>query len=204
MSLLDLEGQSFLSELDADGLAVLQQIVNECQSVIWLCPGGIQCEDSPKHGLVYGWARAMAFESSLSYFATVSVNPGAVSQPEFVCSHVLKTLSQVGRETRGHEREMALINDVCYIPRATAHEDLNRLVKQELTSSIMDVPYAAEKPLEVALSRPGVLETVHFKEDAGYYEPLSPTDVEIKVQAAGMIFKVLRNGLVLVEYIAYI
>lgn len=192
IALLDLEGNAFLNTMNEAEFTGLQELVRCANKLIWINPGGIQSTSKPEFGMLYGWARTIAFENPLAEFITIDVNMEAQQNVyQRVIDIFLQTFT--GRAIR--EREIGLQDGVTYITRMTENHAMNeKYIKEELMiAGPMDTQYDPKRSTSLHMTQPGLLDTFYFKDDNTVQAPLGHDEVLIEVEYSALAFKVRKN-----------
>ncbi|EPS35452.1 hypothetical protein H072_11126 [Dactylellina haptotyla CBS 200.50] len=192
--LWDTDQESLLSKLDEENLIMLQRTLNTSNNVLWIQTAAYNSAEFASQHLVDGLSRVVRQEHSMVNFATVSLSssqheiPGRVRAISQVCDLLLSGadalyLPQTFRET----------NPGCIeFYRLTEAAELTEKVQSvKLAPVPTQAVWGRCGPLKLAVTSPGVLDTIHFVEDLEYNHQqwLQDNEVEVEVKAAGVNFK---------------
>ncbi|KAL8936336.1 MAG: hypothetical protein Q9216_004984 [Gyalolechia sp. 2 TL-2023] len=188
--LLDMEA-TFLRDTREADFAAFKKIISSCKGVLWVSRGGGKRAPLPETGLITGLGRNILSESWDTKFIELSLE---IDSPVArMTDHVTKVIS-IGlcSNNEDSESEFREQNGRLHIGRVVPIEDLNQMVISKTTIRAPKLQRLGQSPgraLALTIESPGLLETLHFKDDPAFLKPLADDEVEIKVRATGMNFK---------------
>ncbi|KAL9085918.1 MAG: hypothetical protein Q9165_007401 [Trypethelium subeluteriae] len=169
----------------------LQSALSRSVSSLWLTKGDLMTGKEPLHAMISGLAKGMKTENSSLRFSILDLDkiPGGSEIELF--SLVGQLESRVSDATRlNDDSEFRYKDGILYISRLTADDGLNERSKAIASqdSHIEQVPLKDLKstPVQLAIEKPGVLSTIHFKQDPKFAIPLAADEVDIEVKFAGV------------------
>ncbi|PFH58774.1 hypothetical protein XA68_13216 [Ophiocordyceps unilateralis] len=193
--LLELD-RPFLYSISRTAYSQLKGLLQSARHVLWLTfAGGSECGEA-EYGLVHGLARALRNE-----YHTLDMTIAALQRPH---DEALLSVRQTDSLTRllldKHVDPKPWLRDVEYlelkgmlqVPRLAADanvmHELHRRSRPQSTAMVLvkDAP-----PLRLAMGSPGMLDTLHYRQDDDDDDsaPLSADEVQVQTQAIGMNFK---------------
>ncbi|KAL8891066.1 MAG: hypothetical protein Q9215_001837 [Flavoplaca cf. flavocitrina] len=191
ISLLELDS-SFFEQIDEDRWSAFKSLVSSTASILWVTQADSTSNKIAELGMVTGLGRAIRSENMESQFIQLALEPSGSGY--HVVEQVLKvhrTLLNAPPETLPDHEYQEKNGWLCIGRLAEAgllnqdlHRDMNVL-------KAVPTPFGIDpkRRLELAIETPGLLETLQFRDDPLYDQPLGPTDVEIEVKASGVNFK---------------
>lgn len=181
-----------ISELD---LACLVRTIDEIQSsastLLWLSPPAqVDCQD-PFHGQILGLARSLRTEMGLD-IATLELEHLSMQAAQAVPQVMQKvqrsrSLDRIGDRGLDPDMEFAFVAGEIQIPRFHWYS-----VSEALAH---DLPPPDTRHL--VIGQRGMLQTLQW--EGGYFEPLAPDDIELKIAATGMNFLDLAIAMNIVD-----
>ncbi|KAJ2994317.1 hypothetical protein NUW58_g1586 [Xylaria curta] len=170
---------------------LVKGLIQRSTNILWVSSPDISAGrgsySSPYAGIKDGLSRTLRSEFSNKKIITVTL--------EYPSSDTLETASKISKVFAFAFIEK--LPDVEYVERE-GYISIGRLVEDahlnfELSSSISPetkvAPWFPGPPLKLDMGMRGQLDTLYFVEDAGYYEELGPTDVEIEAKAWAVNFR---------------
>jgi acyl transferase domain-containing protein/NADPH:quinone reductase-like Zn-dependent oxidoreductase len=183
---LILPGSGFgLDDLSVDSWEGLRCILGqENIRLIWVSYGGsMDCTD-PTQAMVQGLLRVARNESQGSRFVNIDVD-GPSSSAEFLAERICEVLD--GKIT---EEEIAIREDVPYIPRVLEDPELNAKLVNGVGGEPSMQNFGSQRALKLQIGTIGLLETLHFAPDEAILtQPLKDDEVEIRVMATALNFR---------------
>lgn len=177
-----------LYQLSHDDFYAIRRICLEAESTTWLTRGGT-CEcKNPKMGLITGLARTIRQESLGIKLATLDLDPQTVIDSSINPDAVIKVLKS--HSLQNVDQEYAIRHGVFMTPRVHLNKGANDLIA---TLNMEQQPEPGHfkqeaRALTLTVGTPGMLDTLYFKDDEVYQQPLRPGDIEIEVKASGLNF----------------
>ncbi|RMZ80672.1 hypothetical protein DV738_g2743, partial [Chaetothyriales sp. CBS 135597] len=184
--LADLE-DPFLEYVSPERYVALQELISAASGLLWLTQGGGPSPRNAKADLVTGFARCMRAENPGLCFVTLSVDQ--VQPVNVVSKTILKVFDTYLQKSSGDITENTLFekDGVIHIGRIIEANTMNEIIAaRSLNQKAVDGLYNTGRPLALAIDSPGLLDTLQFKDDDIYDEPLGPEEVEVQVKATGL------------------
>lgn len=171
----------------ADFEAVRSMILGSA-STTWVTRGGSMDCDNPKLSLITGLSRTIRQETPGICLSVLDLDPAvplhSASNPGFI----LKALR--AHSVAKGDQEFAVRRGRIFIPRVDISKGGNELVafyNTEPTPELLPFKQSG-RALTLTVGTPGMLDTLYFKDDETYQEPLQPHEVEFEVKASGLNF----------------
>ena len=186
--LLELDGP-FFDNVTSDSWAAFQKMVASSRSILWVKAESDSSLSDLTKGLTTGIGRNVLSEYPAVVFSELSLQFQGTVSNEDTARTILKVHERRARQDPANmETELVQSNQQLCIPRFVANADLNRVVHDRVHLSQPDlIEFGADsRALELTMTNPGLLETLQFRDDVVYDQPLGPTEVEIEVEAAGV------------------
>lgn len=187
----------FLAELEKPLLAnikseefnALQGLLTSVSGVLWVVQGAYDNSTNPHVNLVSGLSRTIRSETLLP-FATLDLDGRSeLSEPQ-IPDAVMKVFETVFVRNNPSNSEMEFMEREgrFFTPRVIHDTDTNETVHRETKpSALQTVPFGEDnRPLKMALTNVGALDTLHFTDDDIAETPVGANSIEIKVQAVGV------------------
>ena len=175
---------------------LLHRLLIHVKDILWLNPGGGSAP-APEYAIANGFARVVRNEYDDCRFTVlqleVPASPSAVSLSNMQLGMVATTLRSnhyTHDDASAREYEYVEINNALHIPRVIANPltgseiHTRSLPKYSTLLALKDAP-----PLALTIGTPGLLDTLHFIEDAVAGTPLAEGEIEVHTRAIGMNFK---------------
>ncbi|PYI01233.1 ketoacyl-synt-domain-containing protein [Aspergillus sclerotiicarbonarius CBS 121057] len=176
--LFDIAPKSFL---------ILKRLLLEAAGVCWVTSGTtFECA-RPQAALMIGLSRTIRQEQPDVNLTTVDLDWPNGDKASDACA-IVNVVSECSRGDI--DREFAVRYGRLMIPRIRLDRALNGLTSA-VGSAPRKEPGLLKQPdrgLTVALSSPGILNTIYFRDDPLYNKSLATNDVEIEVKASGVNF----------------
>ncbi|KAF2638710.1 polyketide synthase PksD [Massarina eburnea CBS 473.64] len=173
---------AFLAEIDAVAFNILKKRVLEWKNLLWVstCAGPSL---APYEGVKDGFLRAVRSEAEHKHVVTLTLETALNAT-----THIVKVFTDafLGESP---ELEYSVRDDVLCIPRLVAETRLNSRLNASIHPQPSTSAWLPGPPLKVDIQHHGSLETLHFSEDAQYYEPLKPNDIEMQAKAWDLNFR---------------
>lgn len=156
----------------------------------------------PSYRLIDGLARVLNSETdseTLSFLTLQNQESNINDIPIEEIDHMLAVVKKIDQAAEGYpDTEWIQKNGWLCVPRMIQSASLNQEISSRVTprqevyrSWKDDTAHDGQGvPLKLALGTPGLLNTLHFVEDADVHqEPLLPHQVEVKVEAVGLNYR---------------
>lgn len=192
VSILDFE-ESFLEDLQRAQFEQLQHILLHAGEVLWVTrsdpvdgPGG-----HPNKHIVSGLLRCVKTEDASRRLYELHFVRDLRTGLDATARAVRRRLCTIWDEKdRPEEFETVERDGVLCIPRYIPQDPLNKAMAYNELDAAPEVAEVVQpdRPLKLAIGRPGMLDTLHFLDDEAPLQPLADEEVEIEVKACGMNF----------------
>ncbi|KAF2185395.1 hypothetical protein K469DRAFT_688167 [Zopfia rhizophila CBS 207.26] len=197
----------FLSELENPTLEkisselffVLQQTLGIAKGVLWLTAQEENGQIPPSRTMVDGLARVVRAENQECIFTIASLESGSLDNLVASIMTLIK-ISDFSSTGHAYEPEYRQRNGQFLIGRMIeSRETTKQVLEKSLPVISKKMALKDCPPLRMWVSTPGLLDTLHFIEDTGYYNGLGLDEVEVKVDVIGLNFKDLLLALGRIE-----
>ncbi|KAK4693024.1 hypothetical protein P7C71_g4290, partial [Lecanoromycetidae sp. Uapishka_2] len=176
----------------------LQRMLIHSKGILWVTRGA--GTSNPDANMALGLARSVRSENAGVRLVTLDLDDQQrLSDVEAatVISRVYNYIFGSTHQRSGQDLEFSERKGVIQIPRAlldTAKNDFNRA---EIFGAVPEPQPFAQKnrPLKMKLGTPGLLDSIHFRDEEALLLPIGDEDIEIDVEAAGLNFKDVMIGL---------
>ncbi|KAL9595035.1 MAG: hypothetical protein Q9219_006685 [cf. Caloplaca sp. 3 TL-2023] len=190
VSLLDIDTAVLRDPSEAE-FTTLKTMISSSKGVLWVTRGGGDKAPRPDAALITGLGRNMLSENFCMKFIELAVEMDSpMSQ---VIDHVTNLIvSRLLPSNHDLESEFRERNGQLCIGRAMPDKELDEMVSTKSTTRAPEIQKLGQLPnraLALTIGSPGLLNTLHFKDDPVFYNPLADDEVEIKVHATGVNFK---------------
>ncbi|KAH8690541.1 polyketide synthase [Talaromyces proteolyticus] len=180
-----------LSNMSSETFYNIQKAVHMCNKILFVTAGGGLSPKRPEYSLVDGWARTLRTEKASRSVVTLALdidNEIRIHQVSFIVQILTDVV--IPSSSDDYEPEFVEIDGLLHIPRVRPDTRLSDEIHQEsleLQSSRMAIQNTG--PLKLAIGTPGLLDTLHWRQDHECLQPLQPNEVEIDVKAVGINYK---------------
>lgn len=188
--LADLERPLLATVTDAE-FSALKKLISKAKSLHWITTGAFHKSSVPANAMSVGFTRTMREENPQLAVHLLNLDDGNISA-QAIWEHSTE-VKDVNAE--GIDWEKSVSEGVVYVERVVPDDEL--VVKKVEKPEMEMVEWGSKKPLKMAIETVGLFDTIHFKDDDIYVLPLGEEEVEIKVEAVGMNFKVCFSGSVM-------
>ena len=163
--------------------------LTQAAGILWTI-GGLSM---PSAGLVRGFARTLRAEFQMEKFVTLAIDDWDMPGELFIdfVGRVLEQSFYVENSPGEFDRELAVHDGVVCIPRLV-HDDLmdQDLERETQRGAKILQPFdQQDRPLRLAITSPGFLDTLSFIDDDRLDAPLPKDEIEIQTKAFGLNFK---------------
>ena len=182
----------FLIDLNEKSFARLQHVITSVPGLLWVTGGGgcCQLEDRPGFHLVDGLARVTRTEFNKMVFVTLALDiSSSVSGAHN--DTILRVFRNVVSQTADDfESEYVERNGMLDIGRLEDASRLDQAIHTKIRpNQATSHCFGSGSPLAARIASPGLLNSIHFEEDAMPSKPLDAGEVEIKVESVGVNFR---------------
>ena len=185
--------QPFIFSISRENYSLLKEFLIFAPNILWVnSHGGLFAK--PEYALMQGLARSFRNEYEDHLLTIVSFElHGSLSDLQLnKLIEVLKRnhLVPTGQRTKLSDMEYIEMEGALHIPRMISDRSLsNQLQVKGNPQQSGFTLFQGEIPLRMTMGSPGLLDTLHFREDTEIFSPLVDDEIEVQVQAIGMNFK---------------
>jgi len=181
----------FFEDISEENWKSFKTSVNSALGMLWVTRGCTLSASDPSRSLVTGLGRAMRCENLDTHFVELALE--SESSNEKVVSHIIKVYEQSLLPHKGLlESEYMEQNGRLCIARVAEATSPNLRIHnatKQRQPKFQNLRFEPDRPLELKIGFPGVLESLYFDDDAAHCHQLGGTEVEIEVKAVGINFK---------------
>lgn len=188
--LLELEAP-FLLDVTPTEWDNLQLCIKSATSALWVSNGGLLKGHQPLFAMISGVARGLKTEMGHLRFNILDLDQEPVV-PDSNLYNVLLLFQQRASNTvnSDDDTEFRRKDGITYISRLVADNTMNKQLRakkdQQISTQSTLLKTLRSTPVRLDIDKPGVLSTLHFKEDLDFTLPLADDHVEIEVECAGV------------------
>ncbi|KAK3315828.1 putative polyketide synthase [Apodospora peruviana] len=187
---------SLLDHISPEDFALIQKLCAKAKGILWAVQGAYQDSDSPTGNMAVGLARTIRAETALK-FATIDLDQHHKAEYAKSIDAIISVVNSLSSadSTSSTSMEYMLRSGALYIPRVIKDDEMNKFVHQQQlragsSSEPEPQPFGQKgRPLKMAISSPGLLDTLHFIDDYTLSSALPAEYIEIEVKAVGLNFK---------------
>ena len=179
ISLLEMR-EAFLPHMSIADMQVLQQITKKASQLVWLT--GSAAID-PSLSLSSGLSRALALEQPALDFIVCDIgipkSDGVRSWENEVCQWIAARVCQA---PVNDDKEFFIKDGLLHISRFVPADDLNIRFRQRTEGSLINNTLEQASPARLAISRVGLMDTIHFRQEQelSSMPPIGFVDVDVK------------------------
>ena len=185
----------FLSNALPEQFEATKQILTTAKGVLWVTRGGQVASESPASNLITGLARTVRSEYGGSKIVVLDID----SFEDVSSSTVMHSIASLIESHFGHMRhslnsfdtEYILREGYLQIPRIIQDEEVDKAVALLTKQPTPELQLFQQhgRPLVIETGTPGLLDSIHFVDDARMDEPIPADFIEMEVKATGFNFK---------------
>ena len=148
-------------------------------------------EQRPSGDWIYGFARAIRYEYPGVRLVTLELDSGELDAGVEALSVILNSPTMdLSAPTEEVELEYQERNGEVYVFRLRSEPSLDSYISRDLgRAPSEEAPYLNDRPMSMQLGIPGVLDTIHWEDNAAITGPVDPDYVRMKVCAQSINFK---------------
>jgi acyl transferase domain-containing protein/NADPH:quinone reductase-like Zn-dependent oxidoreductase len=195
---LDLKGKAcivlaevqhpLLFHLQPQQFEAIRTMILGAASTTWVTRGGAIACKNPKMSLITGLARSIRQENMGIALSTIDLDPEILVDEAVNTDALIKALHTHSIEHA--DQEFAVRSALFMVPRVHLHKGVNDLIA---THNVEPTPepglFKQEgRALTLTVGVPGMLDTLHFKDDESWEAPIRSEEIEIQVKASGLNF----------------
>ena len=163
--------------------------LTQAAGILWTI-GGLSL---PSAGLVRGFARTLRAEFQMEKFVTLAIDDWDMPGELFIdfVGRVLEQAFYVENSPGEFDRELAVNDGVVCIPRLVRDDLMDQDLERETQrgAKVLQPFDQQDRPLRLAITSPGFLDTLSFIDDDRLDAPLPKDEIEIQTKAFGLNFK---------------
>ena len=186
--IIDDPQESYITGLDPESFKGLKRLT-QTVGILWIT-GGVS---SPSAGLVRGLARTLRAEFQMDKFVTLAINDWAMPGEILIdlVGRVIEQSFYLECSPGEFDRELAVNDGVVCIPRLVRDDLMDRDLERETQKGAKALQpfYQQDRPLRLAITSPGFLDTLSFTDDDRLSAQLPKDEIEIRTKAFGLNFK---------------
>lgn len=177
IALLELDS-SFLADIGEQDFSVLKAALLDASSTLWVTSGM-----DAENGIVLGLARSMRNENPNLQLRTLHLRNGNSVEPQ----ELARVIQDVFHDSSS-EMEFVFKDGLNNVQRLVQDDAMTeRVLDLEISAPLKSMRLGdASGGLTLDIGVPGMLDTLHFKEDPESAEELAEDEVEIAVKASGL------------------
>ena len=194
--ILDESFYEMLGRIDAAQWQKLQDLVTQQKKVLWVTASAQYRVTEPTNALITGLLRTVRAENPDSVLATLDVDHGPSERISATVHRVLSHLERAAPDAPV-ESEFVEREGVIYVSRVLPDHSINKAEKMALENSVepRTMPFFNDDScIRLTCPRVGNLDSLCFQEVPAVEMPLEDDHVEIDIHAAGLNFKVSKEG----------
>lgn len=181
---------SHLANMTESFFCCLQRILGSVKSVFWVTTGSGSRRD-PRLEMVTGLARTAQSEACKARFGTLSLED--IESPQRTSKMILKTFSaMIMNEPNEFEQQYEEKKGIIHIPRLTEYSKLSEYLSHKTVAQsarLQKLRDDSTRQLILSVRTAGLLDTLEFTDDRSSPGQLAPDEIEVKVEASGLIFR---------------
>lgn len=178
--------QSILATLNATQFRALQAIFQNSRGLFWITRGGYGQDGDPTSNMVSGFSRAIRSESMYK-FATLDLDAEQKLDDTAAVQAILKVFETVvaAPTVANIEMEFQERKGEFWTPRIVKDEVINEYVhRKTFPPAVEETQFGGHaRDLKMAISTPGIFDSLYFVDDELRREALAADQIEIQVKA---------------------
>ena len=190
ISLLE-SNEHVFARCSRDTFEAIRNVTLHSTKLLWVtCHTSRAGMRSPESCAISGLFRAAKSENGRLFVQELHLQKRDKSEAADAAKIIGRVVTSTWALDKGkdYEDEIVEANGVLTIPRLFDEEHLNRTLQ---TIGVKPQPEpqrlsSMERPLKLAIGKPGLLDTLHFVDDSTVLAPLAPDEVVIEVKAAAL------------------
>ena len=185
----------FLSDTSSEQFEAMKGVLTTAKGVLWVTRGSQVGPESPASSMITGFSRTVRSEYGGSKIIVLDTDPYEPVTSASVTNSIAHLIgSHFGRERHSLnsiDTEYRLKDCHLGIPRVIKDTEFNKAIRSLTQQPRPELqPFNQPgRPLVIEIGTPGLLDSIHFVDDARMSEPLPDDFVEIEVKATGFNFK---------------
>ncbi|KAL9122898.1 MAG: hypothetical protein Q9187_000549 [Circinaria calcarea] len=187
--------QSVLSDPSSGQFDNIKNVLLKGEGILWVIKGATIASDTPLSNLITGLARTARSENGGTPIITLDLDSQNTLPSKSAAEMVFQLFkANFGLEGKGgnlSETEYAERDGHLMVPRILEDRALNAFVSSTIRVAVpTNQPFGQHgRALAMEIGTPGLLDTIHFIDDARMLLPLENDSVEVKIKAAGLNFR---------------
>jgi acyl transferase domain-containing protein/NADPH:quinone reductase-like Zn-dependent oxidoreductase/SAM-dependent methyltransferase len=183
----ELEG-SLLSDICETAFGQIQKVLTQAKTIIWIKRGANEDSySSPDYGLSDGLIRVARHEIGNQIISVCIETANSSSVNNISRVYHLAMQERDGKSLRLDHEYQEIEGKLC-VNRLTRATSLDKHVFKR-TAGVVLPQRIAEQKLEVRIRTPGLLDTIFFRENVAFRNPLASDEVDVEVRAVGISYR---------------
>lgn len=181
---------SVLDDVSDEDFVTIQKFLLQSKATFWITNGAMMECDHPETSLIAGLGRTVRHENPNASFTicdleTARTTPGDAESLTSIMVQLLRN----DPESTSIDWEYAIRGGIVYVSRFSPEAALNDMIFSSTSQPPPTMePFKQDRPLNLSIRVPGMLDTFQFEDDDEFDIPLAHDDVEIEVKATGLNF----------------
>lgn len=188
-----------LVDIDSENFARIQRLCLAA-GLLWVTEGGTQESPNPNSAIAIGMIRSVRRENDNLNLVTLDLDAKRTLSAEESADMILTVIRRSfvrKQEVISIENEYSELGGILHVLRFVPDLDMNQFILGEI---VPDTPTPQEypqegRPLRLAMSQVGLLDTLHFTDDPEPVYPLPDDQIQIQVHAVGLAFRDVLTAL---------
>lgn len=180
-----------LSSVHDNAYGSLKLVVRHCQRLLWITCAEINDTMYPFYSVMQGWLRSMRSESFEKHIVTLAIEGNATDIA--ACVPNITKVFEASFQRKLPEVEYIVRDGQLMTGRLAQEPSLDDSIRDLISPQLKRQPLVPDggRPMKLVVASPGMLDTLHFVEDADYNLDLGPEEIEIEAKAWGLSFREL-------------
>lgn len=184
--------QPYLHPMTQQTLNTVRNWVQQCKNLFWVTAYDVEStglsSSYPYAGIKDGFLRTLRSEFALNRI--VSLTLGESTRDATACArYVFEVFESAFTQGLSADVEYMVRDGEVLTARLVEDTDTNKALTSSVIPQAITEPWLPGPPLRLGIQTRGQLDTLHFVEDAEYYEELGAQDVEIEAKVWGLGFR---------------
>ncbi|KAI1774512.1 hypothetical protein F4818DRAFT_64374 [Hypoxylon cercidicola] len=180
-------GKPFLATLSEERFKLLQGLLAQAYSLLWVTQTSIYDEEYSQYGVMEGFLRSIRHEESDKHIVTLAIESREETQDEYV-QYITKTYKSAF-ESESKELEYVVRDGKLTTGRVAEDVSGNETLRSLLYPQLQDKPFSEGPALKLAIGETGTLDSLQLVEDVVQQAELRPHEVEIEAKSWGLNFR---------------
>ena len=185
-------GGPFLSTIATEDFTYLQRFLTSIPCVVWVTQNSESDSKDrrPELEMVTGLARALRSEFIQLKFCILALQTDIDSLVE-ACKMIMKVVDEtLAKSVEDYEPEYKQVSGILHVSRVMEADYLDQAIFDKTAPAQRKAhELGGAPPLSLYVPAPGLLDSLEFREDPGFSQPLASNEVSIEVKATGINFR---------------